>query len=211
MNYNLKNNESDYSIIIRRQFEAQAVGLGFSVWHEVGVCGGRIDMVLGMGKGNVEEQTMVPATMTGIELKISLSDLKNKFERGKNFYSFHYNYLLIPNDIAYSAMRYVKSRTDYNHIGVIVFDENCILHVERFASYYEPKVPHDYVREYEKSMNDRGKTDYPVMDSIRFLLAQALYSDYNKAIVYFPLLHKKEVSIFKMGEFVVKEQLRKHG
>ena len=200
MDYDLNNHESVASMIIRRQFQSQAIALGYSVRHEVIVCGGRIDMVL--GNGDVINQTMSSHSMTGIELKISLSDLKNQWETGKNFYNFHYNYLLIPNDIAYSALKYVNSNIKYGHVGVIVYDVNGMLHVERIASYYEPSdfMLYENVKKVEHALNETQKTLYYVYDSMMAMLTEASYNDDYDWDIYYPFIKKTVHMRWQPGE-----------
>jgi len=75
---------------------------------------------------------------TGVEAKATINDLKNS-PYGKNFYSFHYNYLLVPADICYKAQQYLKAHKTYKHVGLIQVSDEGAVDIVKKAKWYNLK------------------------------------------------------------------------
>lgn len=207
MNYRLPKNESVDTWLARYQFKAKVESHGFGTIDERHVPGGIIDFVVGLA---TRDKRIYFNTMAGVELKVDYYDLINTHNTGKNFFSFHFNYLLIPYDIAYQSVKYMKSKMEYDHVGILVYDENMAITVERYAKFY---VPTDkFYRNLETwendSLNMPDTTAVEVYDSVKSLLCYAADSELSVCEIYNIRNHtSRQVRIYKNAIVRVKEKI----
>ena len=127
-----------------------------------------VDFVVGISGKGQDEDFITINSMTGVELKTTIGDLRSGY--GINFNSFRFNYLLVPADIAFSAIQFMKSKIEFNHVGILVIQEDGLLCMERSAS---------VVRSDDEFSRDLRK-DLSVIesfDSIAYLMAWSGQSD----------------------------------
>lgn len=181
--------ESIDTVVIRHQLHAISRAIGFKIWEEVTVDGcHRIDYVLGVP---ADENSMRTSSLTGIELKVMLNDLKNNINggSGKNVFSFFYNYFLVPEDIAYHANKYILSVAEYEHVGILVYNKYGEIILDRPASFYQPTDEQAAYPEFKKSNAKKLGT---VIDSVTGLLSQAAFDDDVETMNYHSFITGKD-------------------
>lgn len=133
-------NKSVETIILEKQFEAIVRALGGDCLYEYKIFKRppngyelvhpfKVDFVVSL-KGEDSKPTY--RTFTGVELKNDIYDLMGAY--GKNFFSFVFNYLLVPERISERAAKYMSSVVEYKHVGILVLCDNGELIMRKKAS-----------------------------------------------------------------------------
>ena len=129
-----KGNKSEETIRVEQLFMAIMHTLNMAVCYEWKCGNGTIDFVVGTdaGKGKIYWEGM-----TGVELKTTMNDLRTG--NGLNVRAFPFNYLLVPEKIAYSAVKYMERYSGYfGHVGLLVLMDDYTLDIHRPATVILP-------------------------------------------------------------------------
>lgn len=158
-----KGNKNDITIAVEKVFIGICRAVGMEIFYEYACGTGTVDFVVGIS-ADKDERSMYYAGQTGVELKTSMNDLRTW--NGLNIRAFPYNYILVPENIAYSAMRHMERyNKEFKHVGLIVLMDDYSLVVQRYAT---PIMPKELT-----PMNKRCEEDkyasYP--DSVALLVA----------------------------------------
>ena len=112
----------------------------------------KIDFVVGKSAGNGE---MYIQGMTGVELKTSMSNLCAG--GGLNIKSFPYNYILVPEYMAYAAIKYMmQNEKRFWHVGLLVLREDYSFVICKYAEFINPNPYSESAIDIEKE----NPTDY---------------------------------------------------
>lgn len=122
-----------------------------------------IDFVVGLPD---KDGNIMCFTGTGVELKTSMSDLKNS-AYGKNFSAFMFNYLLVPEGISARAAKYMDTNGGYEHVGLLVLcdDGQLIMQKEATALLSDE----DYEMQYKSAFEEE---EFERRDAVAYLLCE---------------------------------------
>ena len=159
-----KGNKSEETIKCEQLFVSIVSTLEMGFLYEQ-YCGtGTIDFVVGdKAKGNA----IYYCGMTGVELKTSMNDMRTW--NGLNVKAYPYNYLLVPEKIAYSAFRRMEQYSDeFDHVGLLVLEEeDYTLNLFKQAKFI---VPSDRNTELMKRIRSNVDEYADYYDSVAYML-----------------------------------------
>jgi len=142
-----KGNKSEETIRCEQLFMAVMRALGMTCFYEQRIGTGTIDFVVGQNAG---DSRMYYDGMTGVELKATMNDLRTG--NGLNVRAFPFNYVLVPEKIAYSAVKYMeKYPKDFRHVGLLVLMDDYTLDIHRYASPVMPESNKELMQQINKA------------------------------------------------------------
>ena len=158
-----KGNKSDKTIMLEKLFIAIMRANNMQVFYEYACGTGVIDFVVGLP--GEKPDRMKWSGMTGVELKSSMADFRTG--NGLNIYAYPYTYILVPEDIAYSAIKHMQQDTKFDHVGVLVLKDDYTLEIHKHAKFKEDLW---FYSEMDKRLKKYPETCY--MDSVELGLAE---------------------------------------
>lgn len=165
-----KGNKSDYTKLLEELFVGIMRAHGAEVHYEVQCGTGVIDFVVGDGDGT-DEHRMYYEGMTGVELKSTMNDFRTW--NGLNVNAYPYTYILVPEKIAYSAMKRLERFEELRHVGLIVIMDDCTIDMYKHAA-FNPNVR---TGKMVKHIEEDGFDDY--QDSVAYYLNGSDYVPFH--------------------------------
>lgn len=126
-----KGNKSDETIVLEKLFIGIMRAYGMEVFYEYQCGTGTIDFVVGFHSH--KPGYMYHEGMTGVELKSSMSDFRTG--NGLNIKTFPFTYMLVPERIAYSAIKHMEKNVEFNHVGLLVLMDDYYMEIHKHAEF----------------------------------------------------------------------------